>query len=160
MQVAGSRARYARVAVAVDDPPAREMDTLLSAGETVTAPLLAMALHELGGPALSLSGAQAGIRMLIERQPSMPDDVIIEVRASGMCGTDLHKYRGPRHAARREIGGHEPAGVVVAATAMALTLPARICEIIAGTSPMNASNRSTSPSSVRCRLASGDSSTG
>ena len=44
------------------EPPAREMDTLLSAGETITAPLLAMALQELGVPALSLSGAQAGIR--------------------------------------------------------------------------------------------------
>ena len=42
-----------------------------------------------------------------------PDDVIIEVKASGMCGTDLHKYGGPKAAARPEIGGHEPAGVVV-----------------------------------------------
>jgi threonine dehydrogenase-like Zn-dependent dehydrogenase len=43
-----------------------------------------------------------------------PDDVIIQIRASGMCGTDLHKYRAPRTEARPEIGGHEPAGVVVA----------------------------------------------
>ncbi len=43
-----------------------------------------------------------------------PDDVIIQVQASGMCGTDLHKYRGPRAEARPEIGGHEPAGTVVA----------------------------------------------
>jgi threonine dehydrogenase-like Zn-dependent dehydrogenase len=43
-----------------------------------------------------------------------PDDVIIQVRASGMCGTDLHKYKAPRAEARPEIGGHEPAGVVVA----------------------------------------------
>ena len=42
-----------------------------------------------------------------------PDDVIIQVQASGMCGTDLHKYRGPKTEARPEIGGHEPAGVVV-----------------------------------------------
>ena len=44
------------------DAPAREMDTLLSAGETITAPLMAMALQAQGVPALSLSGAQAGIR--------------------------------------------------------------------------------------------------
>jgi threonine dehydrogenase-like Zn-dependent dehydrogenase len=43
-----------------------------------------------------------------------PDDVILQMRASGMCGTDLHKYRGPSHLARPEIGGHEPSGVVVA----------------------------------------------
>jgi 2-desacetyl-2-hydroxyethyl bacteriochlorophyllide A dehydrogenase len=43
-----------------------------------------------------------------------PDDVIVEMKASGMCGTDLHHYRGPK---RREdqlvIEGHEPCGVVV-----------------------------------------------
>jgi len=55
--------RLTRLAARISkEPPAREMDTLLSAGETVTAPLLAMALNALGVPALSLSGAQAGIR--------------------------------------------------------------------------------------------------
>jgi aspartate kinase len=44
------------------DPPSREMDMLLSSGETITAPLLAMALHASGTPAISLTGAQAGIR--------------------------------------------------------------------------------------------------
>ncbi len=44
------------------DPPSREMDMLLSTGETVTAPLLAMALHALGVDAVSLTGLQAGIR--------------------------------------------------------------------------------------------------
>jgi threonine dehydrogenase-like Zn-dependent dehydrogenase len=43
-----------------------------------------------------------------------PGDVILRVEASGMCGTDLHKYRGPKASARAEIGGHEPAGTVVA----------------------------------------------
>jgi aspartate kinase len=45
-----------------DDPPSREMDMLLSTGETVTAPLLAMALHAIGVDAVSLTGMQAGIR--------------------------------------------------------------------------------------------------
>jgi len=44
------------------DPPSREMDMLLSSGETVTAPLLAMALEANGTPAISLTGLQAGIR--------------------------------------------------------------------------------------------------
>ena len=44
------------------DPPHREMDMLLSTGETMTAPLLAMALHTLGVDAVSLNGMQAGIR--------------------------------------------------------------------------------------------------
>src|SRR3979411_960175 len=43
-------------------PDEREMDLLLSTGETVSATLMAMALHELRWPAVSLTGAQAGIR--------------------------------------------------------------------------------------------------
>ncbi len=42
-------------------PEDRELDVLLSTGETVSSTLMAMALHELGLPAISLSGAQAGI---------------------------------------------------------------------------------------------------
>jgi aspartate kinase len=44
------------------NPEGREMDALLSAGEAITAPLVAMALQEEGVPAISLSGTQAGIR--------------------------------------------------------------------------------------------------
>ena len=42
-------------------PPHREMDMLLSTGEQVSISLLAMALNELGLPAISLTGPQAGI---------------------------------------------------------------------------------------------------
>jgi len=50
-----------------------------------------------------------------------PRDVIIEIKASGMCGTDLHLYRhsgkGPAipgmSASEPTIGGHEPCGVIV-----------------------------------------------
>ena len=45
-----------------DDPPAREMDMLLSTGEVVSSALLAMALDATGYEAVSLSGSQAGIR--------------------------------------------------------------------------------------------------
>ncbi|MBV9601879.1 MAG: aspartate kinase [Chloroflexi bacterium] len=45
-----------------DRPDDREMDLLLSTGETVSATLMAMALHDLHQPAVSLTGAQAGIR--------------------------------------------------------------------------------------------------
>jgi len=51
------------------DPPSREMDMLLSSGETITAPLLAMALHAAGTPAISLTGAQAGIRQAVRIAP-------------------------------------------------------------------------------------------
>ncbi len=44
-----------------DNPPAREMDMLLSTGEQVSVALMAMAIHSLGHEAISLTGAQIGI---------------------------------------------------------------------------------------------------
>ena len=44
------------------EPEPRELDALLSTGEVVSVTLLTMALRNLGYDALSLSGAQAGIR--------------------------------------------------------------------------------------------------
>jgi threonine dehydrogenase-like Zn-dependent dehydrogenase len=44
-----------------------------------------------------------------------PDDAIVQIRASGICGSDLRPYRAPA-ASRPEplpISGHEPCGVVV-----------------------------------------------
>ena len=43
------------------NPPQREMDMLLATGEQVSIALLSMALHALGVPAMSMTGAQVGI---------------------------------------------------------------------------------------------------
>ena len=45
-----------------EQPSDRELDVLLSTGEIVSCTLVAMALHGMGYKAISLSGAQAGIR--------------------------------------------------------------------------------------------------
>ncbi len=45
-----------------DDPAPRELDVLLSTGEMVSSTLMSMAIRNLGHEAISLSGAQAGIR--------------------------------------------------------------------------------------------------
>src|SRR3954465_15242320 len=45
-----------------DRPPAREMDTLLSTGEQVSVALMAIAIHSLGHKAVSLTGAQIGVK--------------------------------------------------------------------------------------------------
>ena len=45
-----------------EDPPAREMDMLLSTGEQVSVALMAIAIHSLGHKAVSLTGGQIGIR--------------------------------------------------------------------------------------------------
>lgn len=44
------------------EPAAREMDMLLSTGEQVSVALMAMAIHDLGAKAVSLTGGQIGIR--------------------------------------------------------------------------------------------------
>jgi (R,R)-butanediol dehydrogenase/meso-butanediol dehydrogenase/diacetyl reductase len=53
-----------------------------------------------------------------------PDEAVVEIKASGMCGSDLRFYRAPAGAALAAFGlkgddsgiiaGHEPCGVVVA----------------------------------------------
>ena len=42
-------------------PVAREMDMLLSTGERISCALCAMAIHDMGHEAISLTGSQAGI---------------------------------------------------------------------------------------------------
>ncbi|TIT82785.1 MAG: iditol 2-dehydrogenase, partial [Mesorhizobium sp.] len=45
-------------------------------------------------------------------------EVVVEIKASGMCGSDLHPYRAPydpnRPLESRIVGGHEPSGIVAA----------------------------------------------
>ena len=45
-------------------------------------------------------------------------EVVVEIKASGMCGSDLHPYRAPHNpdvpVTSRYIGGHEPSGIVAA----------------------------------------------
>jgi threonine dehydrogenase-like Zn-dependent dehydrogenase len=52
-----------------------------------------------------------------------PDEVVVEMKASGMCGSDLHQYRRPKSGGGAMglavnpdpvIAGHEPCGVVAA----------------------------------------------
>ena len=46
-----------------------------------------------------------------------PREVIVAMKASGMCGSDLHGYRAPKAERQKRtpnVGGHEPCGVVVA----------------------------------------------
>ncbi|MBS5826858.1 MULTISPECIES: aspartate kinase [unclassified Actinomyces] len=44
-----------------EEAPQREMDMLLSAGERISMSLLAMAINQMGVPAVSYTGAQAGV---------------------------------------------------------------------------------------------------
>jgi threonine dehydrogenase-like Zn-dependent dehydrogenase len=65
-----------------------------------------------------------------------PREVVLEIRASGMCGSDLHVYRAPAQPAGTVTGGikrvagviagHEPCGVVAAVGAGVTDREARV----------------------------------
>ena len=64
-----------------------------------------------------------------------PGEVVLEIKASGMCGSDLKFYRSPQGEAMKALGfsagavviaGHEPCGVVVAVGANVNSKQARI----------------------------------
>jgi aspartate kinase len=60
--MAGETDRLINLAYEINpDPPAREVDMLVSTGEQVSAALLALALNHLGYPAISFTGGQVGI---------------------------------------------------------------------------------------------------
>ena len=65
-----------------------------------------------------------------------PHDVVIAMKASGMCGSDLHQYRRPKGEQRAATGivqsagpviaGHEPCGVVAAVGSAVTEAEARV----------------------------------
>ena len=83
----------------IEQPTPREMDMLLSTGEQVSVALMAMAIHSLGEKAVSLTGAQIGVRtdsthtkariksISTERMQKLLDDGNIVI-AAGFQGID------------------------------------------------------------------------
>src|SRR5687768_10599486 len=73
--------------------------------------------------AVFLGNRQVELRTFPDPAPG-PGEVVIEMKASGMCGSDLKFYRAPPGEAQKALGlggsaepfiaGHEPCGVVVA----------------------------------------------
>jgi threonine dehydrogenase-like Zn-dependent dehydrogenase len=55
-----------------------------------------------------------------------PGEVVLEMKASGMCGSDLHQYRRPKNQVTGTIAGHEPCGVVVAVGAGVAAAEAKV----------------------------------
>ncbi|MBL6830751.1 MAG: aspartate kinase [Pirellulales bacterium] len=111
-------------------PSAREMDMLLSTGEQVTVALMAMAAHSLGVEAVSLAGAQIGIRTdsshTRARIRSISTDTIrghldrgAIVIAAGFQGIDQHG----------NITTLGRGGSDTTAVALAAVLDADLCEI-------------------------------
>jgi aspartate kinase len=114
------------------NPPPREMDMLLTAGERITMALLAMALHERGVPAVSYTGSQAGIltdsshggaritRITGERvRQSLSEGMVVIV--AGFQGVDPE---------RREVTTLGRGGSDTTAVELAAALGAEGCEIL------------------------------
>src|SRR5690606_1049649 len=121
-----------RMAYEISDAPyEREMDMLLSVGERISCALCAMAIHDMGYAAVSLTGSQAGI---------VTDSVhtkarILEVRADRIR-TALEEDRIVLVAGFQGVSGDSRdvttlgrGGSDTTAVALAAALGASVCEI-------------------------------
>ncbi len=113
-----------------DDPPSREMDMLLSTGETVTAPLLAMALHARDVDAVSLTGMQAGIRTSAAHRSARITDIVPQRVIEQLDAGRVVIVAGFQGASEgRDITTLGRGGSDTTAVALAVALHARECEI-------------------------------
>ena len=113
------------------NPNPRELDMLLSVGERISTAMLGIALDELGIPAVSFTGSQAGIITNARHNRAQ----IVEVRAFRvMDELDAGKvaivagYQGVSYA--REITTLGRGGTDTTAVALAAALEAEYCEIM------------------------------
>jgi aspartate kinase len=114
-----------------DTPAAREMDMLLSTGERISCALCAMAIHDLGHNAISLTGSQAGI----VTDSSHTRARILDVRADRIR-TALTEDRIVLVAGFQGVSGDSRdvttlgrGGSDTTAVAIAAALGAEVCEI-------------------------------
>ena len=112
------------------NPPRRELDMLLSAGERISMALLSMALRELGADAISFTGSQSGI-ITTDRHV---DARIIEVRPSRvreeLARGKIVVIAGFQGVSRnKEVTTLGRGGSDTTAVAMAAALDAEYCEI-------------------------------
>jgi aspartate kinase len=113
-----------------DDPPAREMDMLLSTGERISAALLAMAIHDLGYDAISLTGSQAGIvtdtfhtkAKILDIRPSRVRKALEEGKIVLVAG-----FQGV--STEQDVTTLGRGGSDTTAVALAAALGAEVCEI-------------------------------
>ncbi len=113
-----------------DDPPRRELDMLLSAGERIAMALLSIAVRELGGDAISFTGSQSGIitndrhsdARIVEVRPYRIQDELARGRVVVVAG-----YQGVSY--KKEVTTLGRGGSDTTAVALAAALEAEWCEI-------------------------------
>jgi aspartate kinase len=112
------------------NPDRRELDMLLSAGERISMALLSMAIRELGGDAISLTGSQSGIitndrhidARIIEVRPFRVQDALAQGKIVVVAGFQGVSYK-------KEVTTLGRGGSDTTAVAMAAALSADYCEI-------------------------------
>ena len=112
------------------DPPQREMDVLLSAGEQISRSLLALAIDSLGREVISLSGPQAGIltddqHLKAEILRVKPERILEELEQGRIVVVAGFQGQGP-HGEMTTLGR---GGSDTTAVALAAALEADRCEI-------------------------------
>ena len=112
------------------EPPGRELDMLIANGETITAPLVAMCLAGMGVPAISLSGAQAGVRTSGQHSRARINDIkpdrIVEALGKNQVPV-IAGFQGVT--AELDITTLGRGGSDTTAVALAAALRAESCEI-------------------------------
>ena len=112
------------------DATEREMDVLLSTGEQTTIALISMAINSMGGKAVSLTGAQAGIQT---------DGVHTQARISNITPDEVHRLLEDGNIViLAGFQGRSPEGYIttlgrggsdLTAIAMAAAVDAELCQI-------------------------------
>ncbi len=114
-----------------DEPPARELDILLTAGERISMALLAMAIRGLGVGAQSFTGAQAGVittehhgrARIIDVNPGRVRDALAAGNVAIVAG-----FQGI-HQESQDVTTLGRGGSDTTAVALAAALGAEVCEI-------------------------------
>ena len=112
-------------------PPGRELDMLLTAGERISMALLAIAMHELGYSALSLTGSQAGIITDAAHGKARIIDITPGRIEKGLTDGDVVIVAGFQGVSRdsKDITTLGRGGSDTTAVALAAALHADLCEI-------------------------------
>jgi len=113
------------------DPDPREMDMLLSTGERISCALCAMAIHDLGHRAISLTGSQAGIVTDESHTKAMIVDVRADRIRSALESDNIVLVAGFQGVSStgRDVTTLGRGGSDTSAVAVAAALSAEVCEI-------------------------------
>ena len=113
------------------DPPVRELDMLLATGEQESVALVAMAIWELGGKAISFSGGQAGFvtdeNHSRARIANIKPDRVNDYLKEGFC-VIVAGFQG--HNSIGDVTTMGRGGSDLSAIALAAALKADVCQIL------------------------------